>query len=313
MVILTMRPANARARFEFQAGQYAAIGFRRFGRRSPMRCFSLINAPNAAGELQIAFREQGDYTRALAGVQAGDELYVGGPYGSFTVPAGQRQPLVYLAAGIGITPFMSLLRAQIRSGSQVPVTLLYSVRILDDVPFASELLQMTKDCPWLTLRFLVERTFSPHPNVIPGRLTSEVVAEFCDQNADYYVCGPPGYNKQAVELLHEHGIISSQINTEAFGQGSRLQIAGFAAQNLVYSLTAAALMATVGGVFLLSNLRHKTQAATTTTKPAQQTTQSTDTNSTPTPSTTMNPDTGGTYTSPSPNYTYYQPPMSSVS
>lgn len=328
MVILTMRPSAPRGRIEFRAGQYVAVGFRRFGRRSPMRCFSLVNTPNASGELQIAFREQGDFTAALSGLRPGAELFVGGPYGSFSVPAGQDRPLVYLAAGIGITPFMSLLRDQVRRGSQVPVTLLYSSRTLNDTPFAAELLQMAKDYPWLTVRFLVGQvpgTFRPHPAVISGKLNQEVIAEFCDDSADYYVCGSSGYNKRTAEILAEHGVLSMQINTEAFGQGSKLRVAGFAVQKLVYSLTAALLMVGIGGVFTLDNLGHKSHVASAATQSANTDTSlstPSDTTSSGSDDTSNAGDTNNThpnvpspsynYTEPSPHYTY-QPPVSSVS
>ena len=325
-----MRPATPRGRMEFRAGQYVAVGFRRFGRRSPMRCFSLTNAPNASGELQISFREQGDFTAALASLQSGAELFVGGPYGSFCVPASQNHPLVYLAAGIGITPFISLLRAQIQNGLQVPVTLLYSCRTLDDIPFAAELLQMAKECPWLTVRFLVDQvpgTFQSHPAILPGKLTPELLAQFCDDSADYYICGPSGYNKRTTEMLALQGVLSMQINTEAFGQGSRLQIAGFAVQKLVYSLTAALLMVGIGGVFALDNLDHKPHVARAAAQPTSpsspSSTDNSSTDNTTAPSTDTAPsDTANTSPSapspsasnavPPPSYTY-QPPVSSVS
>lgn len=291
-----------------------------------MRCFSLTNTPNASGELQVAFREQGDFTAALAGLPVGAELFVGGPYGSFCVPAGRNQPLVYLAAGIGITPFMSLLRTQIRNGSQRPVMLLYSSRTLNDIPFAAELLQMAKDCTWLTVRFLVDQvpgTFQPHSAIIPGKVTPELLTQFCDESADYYVCGPAGYNKRMAEMLAMQGVLSMQVHTEAFGQGSKLHVAGFAVQKLVYSLTAVALMIGMGGVFTLDNLKHKSHVASAAAQPtgtpmAPSTSPPTDnaTNQT----TNNTPSTGGTtYTAPSPTYPspspryVYQPPVSSVS
>lgn len=318
--VLTFRPAYPAARMEFRAGQYVALGFKRFGRRTPMRCFSLTNAPNAAGELQIAFRRQGKFTDALAALKANDELFVAGPFGSFCVPSNQEYPLVYLAAGIGITPFISLIRAQALKGPHVPTVLFYSCRSLDDVAFASELMQLARENSWLTVRFLASQvpgTFRPHPMVVPGRLTPEVLTEFSPEDADYYICGPRGYNDTALRMLEDDGIAPEQINIEAFGQGSKLGVAGFAVQKLVYSLVAVALLIGFAGVFALDSVkaREKLAANTTTTQPT--TTTSSSNGSTATTNSSSSTDSTATTNQGTPAQQtqtyYYRQPMSSVS
>lgn len=52
VVLLTLQPRRPKDRLLFAAGQYVALGFMHQGRPSPMRCFSIVNAPNPSGELQ---------------------------------------------------------------------------------------------------------------------------------------------------------------------------------------------------------------------------------------------------------------------
>lgn len=324
VTVLTMRPKTPSARMEFRAGQYVAIGFKRRGRRSPMRCFSLTNAPNSAGELQIAFRQQGDFTHALAELERDEELFISGPFGSFYVPAGQEYPLVYLAAGIGITPFLSMLRAQAQRVNKIPTTLLYSCRSLNDIPFAEDLIQLARENPWFTLRFLVNQlpgSFRPHPLVLAERLTPEVLRQFGHEDADYYICGPTGYTKHACRMLEKDGIMDDQINCEAFGQGAKLGADGFALHKTVYSMVAVALVVGFGGVFSMDAVRAHARAAHTA---ALSPVQSAPLSSSQAPSSN---DSGSSYSysapatnsAPAPTpapvsqNNYYQPPVSSVS
>lgn len=319
VTVLSLRPKTPAARLEFRAGQYIAVGFRRRGRRSPMRCFSIINVPNPGGELQIAFRRQGDFTHALAALGEQEDVFVAGPFGSFSIPPGQEYPLVYLASGIGITPFLSLLRTQAHRGYQLPTTLLYSCRSLNDIPFAEELMQLSRDNPWFTVRFLVTQlpgSFRPHPQVIGTRLTAEILKQYCHVDADYYICGSPGYAKHAYQLLESDEIMPEQIHSEAFGQGMKLGTEGLALQKMVFSLAAAALVVGVGGVFSLDAVRARGRAVPAATAvspaPSQNASSGSGSSSSSSPSYSYAPSTAPTPAPVSQN-NYYQPPVSSVS
>ena len=313
--VVALKPSRPSDRLEFRAGQYVAIGFKRSGRKTPMRCFSVTNEPNAAGELQLAFRAEGNFTTALSELVAGDAVAVTGPFGQFFPPTTQQYPLVYLAAGIGITPFMSLLRDQAIRGPQVPTTLLYSSHSLDDRLFASELLRLQTANPWLTVRFLVSElpaNFQGHPLVEVGRLNADVLERYFSPDADYYVCGPPGYNSSTYSLLAAHGIYDKQYHSEAFAQGSKLGVAGFAVQKLAYSLVAVALVMGIGGTYALDALKakQKTVSAQTTASnstPATATTSNTATNSTDSTSQSTATSTATTPSTTPQNNSYSQP------
>jgi predicted ferric reductase len=56
-------------------------------------------------------RNSGKFTRALTQIKKGDSVYVRGPFGGFTFDESSTQPAIFMAGGIGITPFISIIRS----------------------------------------------------------------------------------------------------------------------------------------------------------------------------------------------------------
>src|SRR5713226_5716843 len=103
------RPAG----FEFKAGQSMNVGLvdpPETDGKGNRRTFSIVSAP-FEGELAVATRMRDTaFKRVLKGASAGKEVELRGPAGQFTLPPGEAAPAVFLAGGIGITPFVSMLR-----------------------------------------------------------------------------------------------------------------------------------------------------------------------------------------------------------
>ncbi len=118
-------------RFAFDAGQYLELDVphRRADARGTRREFSIVSAPADLPELRLAYRN-GDpqhpssYKRALAEVAPGTALAVTGTWGDFVLPKADV-PLLLVAAGIGVTPFVSQLRQLQAEGARRDVVLLY--------------------------------------------------------------------------------------------------------------------------------------------------------------------------------------------
>lgn len=267
-VALYMSPAHDSTGVFYAAGQYLVVGFRRGRQRTPVRCFSATTSPLAGDELGIAFRKTGLFTAGLAALNVGDTVELEGPFGDFTVPANETRPLMLLAGGIGITPMLSILRDLELRQFQAPVTLLYSVRSLQDVPFASELLELARRNKNLTVRFVAWDTTgsSGNPMVLPGKITRELIKEYTVPYTQYYICGPGGYADSIDGMLAELDVYEEAIHNESFSQSSKIQIAGFAVQKLIYGTLAAAVIVGVGLLFakdLVGAQEHATTVTTT--------------------------------------------------
>ena len=128
---MALEPAGPQV-LRHQAGQWAVVKIQVAGLREP-HPFSIASAPQE-GQLRFVIRDLGDWTRRLQDADLmGAEVFVEGPYGRFR-PRHPGRPAVWVAGGVGITPFLSSLHE-----AEEPVHLFYAVRSADDAPGLEEL------------------------------------------------------------------------------------------------------------------------------------------------------------------------------
>jgi ferredoxin-NADP reductase/Na+-transporting NADH:ubiquinone oxidoreductase subunit NqrB len=138
---------RAHSRLFFVPGQYLELEVPHHhpDARGTRREFSIASAPEDLPILKVAFREgnstapQSSYKRALAQVTAGSELAVTGVWGDFVLPKRAAAPVLMVAAGIGITPFISQLRHARLAGEDRDVVLAYVASEASELPFRAEL------------------------------------------------------------------------------------------------------------------------------------------------------------------------------
>ena len=123
----------------FLPGQYASISFKHKGRPSSYRCFSIASSPTKQGHIEFGIRVMGKFTHALENILPGDEVQVMGPFGNFVLHPDVPGNLIFCAGGIGITPFMSMLRYINDLKLDNKVTLLLSSRNSKEIPYLEEL------------------------------------------------------------------------------------------------------------------------------------------------------------------------------
>ncbi len=221
----TVRELTFRARraLAFLPGQYLELDVphRRPDARGTRREFSIVSAPEDLPLVRIAFREasgagaapQSSYKRALAGVSTGSDLAVTGVWGDFVLPHRQTSPLLMVAAGIGITPFVSQLRHLMLADQDRDVVLVYVASDAAELAFRADLeasgvpvVVFTRDRP---------ADLPAHWVWAQGvRLDAEgllrVVPDIGSRHA--YVSGPPGLIAELAPALEK----ARSITTDAF-------------------------------------------------------------------------------------------------
>ncbi|SFS08956.1 Ferredoxin-NADP reductase [Microbacterium sp. cf046] len=138
---------RARRPVLFTPGQYLELDVphRHPDARGTRREFSIASAPEDLPLLSVAFREvpgaktQSSYKKALAKVGAGDGLAVTGVWGDFVLPKKATSPVLMVAAGIGITPFVSQLRHVRLTGEERDIVLVYVASDASELAFRDEL------------------------------------------------------------------------------------------------------------------------------------------------------------------------------
>ena len=210
-------------RFHFKAGQsidLALPGARPDGSDGLTHTFSIASPPNAK-EIVVATRVRDTpFKRALSTLTIGAEVRIKGPMGSFTLHKNVLRPAVFLAGGIGIAPFLSILSDAAANKRQTPITLFYVNRLLEDAPFLDTLLELERSigkfrfCPILTRADSDTRRWTGETGHISKEMLSRhapnLRASIC------YIAGPPNMVAGARLVLNTAAVDDDDIRTEEF-------------------------------------------------------------------------------------------------
>lgn len=208
--------------FTFRAGQSVNVTLvdpPETDAKGSMRTFSIVTAPFEA-ELAIATRMRDTaFKRVLGRLAPGAPVKLRGPGGKFTLPEDASRPVVMVAGGIGITPFVSMLRQAEHAGSTRARTLIYSCRRLEHEAFLEELRSMAGRSPALRL---VATLTGPAPGAAWTGERSLVDAAFLDRHVDaasrpvYYLAGPPAMVTALRAALVSRDVAEPDLCTDEF-------------------------------------------------------------------------------------------------
>ena len=217
---LKMTPPEGTARFAFLPGQFQFITFYSMLSRAEEHPFTLSSSPSEAGVHTATIKESGDFTSTIGSVRPGDCVGIQAPFGRFSYvlhPA--ERDLVFIAGGIGITPFMSMLRHMRDTAADVSVTLLYVNRGERNIVFRDELETIRAGRrPRLTLVHVL----SDAPREWAGergRIDLEKIRRHVgDLTAGkvFYLCGPQAMMSDLIAALIRAGVRSSNVRAERF-------------------------------------------------------------------------------------------------
>lgn len=193
-VELRFRPS---APLRFAAGQYLELSLPHRGAdsRGDRRMFSIVTAP-VDRTVAIAYRENdpgSSFKTGLGRLEPGASIRATGIWGDFTLPRDATTPLVLVAAGIGITPFLSQLSDLDRRGERRDLVLVYAVAGPSEIAYRTEL-------ELLGVRVFVSSQEPPRDLPTgwtwlgPGRLTAERLTEAIPdlRERTALISGPPG-------------------------------------------------------------------------------------------------------------------------
>jgi ferredoxin-NADP reductase len=204
--------------FTFKPGQAIDLVLPGAGGADARHAFSLVSAP-AQPELVVATRmRDSSYKRALAGLPAGAAVGIDGPFGSLTLHKDRTRAALFIAGGIGITPFMSILRHALPGQEARQLVLLYSNRRPEHAAYLAELEGMAKAHPNFRLvATMTEAGGSPwqgETRLVDAQLVQSASAGL--ERPIYYLVGPPGMVGGVRKLLEAAGFDDDDVRTEEF-------------------------------------------------------------------------------------------------
>jgi benzoate/toluate 1,2-dioxygenase reductase subunit len=196
----------------FLAGQYVNIDVPGSGQH---RSYSFSSAPGASTiSFLIKKIPGGVMSTWLESAQPGHKVELTGPLGSFYLRAVER-PLLFLAGGTGLAPFLSMLEVLARANSQQKVHLIYGVTRDLDLVQTEAIEAYVAKLPNFTFSTVVAEDASRHPR--KGWVTQHMPAECLnDGDVDVYLCGPPPMVDAVRKYFDDSGVKPHSFHYEKF-------------------------------------------------------------------------------------------------
>ncbi len=207
--------------FVFEPGQFITLELDIDG-ESVNRCYTISSAPTRPHTLAITVK------RVPGGIvsnwlhdhlREGGSVRVLGPAGEFTCARHAARKYLFLSAGSGVTPLMSMSRAFHDLGEDRDIVFAHSARTPDDIIFERELASMTANQPQFRTAFVCERQGMRRDwNGVTGFLSLPLLKLIAPDylEREVFVCGPAPYMKAVRDLLAEGGFDRAHYHEESF-------------------------------------------------------------------------------------------------
>jgi ferredoxin-NADP reductase len=205
----------------FTPGQYFFVTLPDVGYQDAKglrRHITVVTSPNERGVLGFATRMRDSaFKRSLSELPVGTEVEVEPPKGSFGLPKDTSRPLVFVAGGIGITVFRSMLRFIQEEGLPYRVTLIYANRDRESTAFLDELQELEQENR--DLRLILTMTQDPGWEGETRRIDSQFFRDYLEgdlNESTFLVAGPPAMAEGVQEALAGAGVDEENVVAERY-------------------------------------------------------------------------------------------------
>lgn len=182
------------------------------------RHITVVTSPNERGVLGFATRMRDSaFKRSLSELPVGAEVQVEPPKGSFALPEDTSRPLVFIAGGIGITVFRSMLHHIREEALPYRVTLIFSNRDRESTAFLDELQELAEETR--DLRLILTMTQDPGWEGETRKIDSQFVRDYLGEDlaeSTFLVAGPPGMVEGVQAALAEAGVDEENVIAERY-------------------------------------------------------------------------------------------------
>lgn len=212
----------------FQSGQSILVRLQHpETNKNVSRCYSLSSGPGEDAYRITVKRVPGGVMSNLLHdhVMAGDRIGIQSPRGKFHLNTEQpERPVSLIAAGIGITPMLSMLLHSLEVSPERRVDLFYQLRDSSNAPFLDSLRYLAGVCPSFHLHVWFSKGEGTdfEQGVLPGRMNaSEVLSRRGRLDGDFMICGPAQFMSQTAVDLVDGGVDASCVAYESFGPAAK--------------------------------------------------------------------------------------------
>lgn len=197
----------------FKPGQFCFLRINR-DRLYARHPFTISSSPNE-GILDFTMKITGRFTKTASQLKEGGEVIVDGPFGIFTIEDSKRD-LIFIAGGVGITPFTSIIKGHLHSGKEQNITLLYGAETRGDIIFKKELDEIRER--WFKKVYFLAKEKTSSEGWESGYINKQAIEKNAGdiKNSLFYICGPEAMKESIVKILKELGVRKENIKIEDF-------------------------------------------------------------------------------------------------
>ena len=200
-------------KFLFKAGQFCFLRLKqaKLYARHP---FTMASPPEE-NELRFVVKIQGRFTKALKNLKPGHEVIVDGPFGVFTAED-RAKDLVFIAGGVGIAPFLSMLRDELTEATNRNIILLYGSKTQADIIYRQELDGIKQS--WFKKVYVLSNHSAGSAAAETGYVSQEIIEKYVKNigNSLFYICGPEAMKTSLKKILFKLGVSRKNIIIEDF-------------------------------------------------------------------------------------------------
>jgi predicted ferric reductase len=196
-------------------GQFMFLSLLRSGLPTEEHPFTISSSPNQAGFFTATIKESGNYTRTIGLTRAGDRALVEGPFGRFSLVHHDAERFLFISAGVGSTPIVSMLRFLRDTDDPRPALFLCANRTEADIPFREELDRLPAS---MRVVHVLSRPGASWRGA-RGHLDEETLRKIAGASligATVFLCGPPAFMVELRRSLKLLGIRRARIHVERF-------------------------------------------------------------------------------------------------
>lgn len=209
--------------FAFAPGQYMewTLGHADPDSRGNRRYFTLASSPTEE-EVRLGikfYRHSSSFKRAMLTMDESCEIVASQLAGDFVLPSNPKQKCVFIAGGIGITPFRSMIKYLLDTHQRRPIVLFYVNRAVDDLVYQDVFDQARRELGIKTVYTITDTRMVPAAwQGRTGRLTPQLIkAEVPDyRKCVFYISGPKGMVDSFKDLLNQLQVDAARIKTDFF-------------------------------------------------------------------------------------------------
>jgi len=208
---LELKPVDGKGVIQAVPGQYLGVDLNIPGHGQTRRNYSITSKPGHDGyTISVRHVQNGVVSTWLNSADSvGHQVRLSPPTGEFVLPEKIETPIVFICAGIGITPMIGMIESLAEKTDAAPVSVIQIAHSAEEAPFSKKLRELSDASENISLHTRLTS--------VEGRPDANWITSHIPENAACYLCGPTGFMREMVQSLPKAGVPVERLRYETFG------------------------------------------------------------------------------------------------